>query len=353
MPKTKVALIGVGNCASALIQGLQYYGKFENNEEFVGLRNPTLGGLAPKDIQIVAAFDVDERKVGQDLADAIFAKPNNAPKVSEVPKLGIIVQKGPLLDGVGKSAEAVVKVSETVDCDVINVLIQSGAEIVVNLIPSGAVQASEWYAEQALNAGCGFVNATPNSIASNQVWAKKYTDAGLPLVGDDLVDQIGSTALHKTLLQLLSHSGVQITETYQLDVGGGTESMDTMERSREAKRTIKTQAVASSLPYKTEVVAGSTDFVDFLQNKRDSYFWIRGTYFCNSPMEIDLKFCTVDAPNAGSILFDILRAMKLALNKKQKGSIESICAYGFKRPPKILSLGVAEEAFKRFIEENI
>ncbi len=353
MPKTKVALIGVGNCASALIQGLQYYGKFEKNEEFVGLRNPILGGLAPKDIQIVAAFDVDERKVGEDLADAIFAKPNNAPKVAEVPKLGIIVQKGPLLDGVGKSAEAVVKVSEAVDSDVVTVLTQSGAEIVVNLIPSGAVQASEWYAEQALNAGCGFVNATPNSIASNQVWAKKYADAGLPLVGDDLVDQIGSTALHKTLLQLLSQSGVQITETYQLDVGGGTESMDTMERSREAKRTIKTQAVASSLPYKTEVVAGSTDFVDFLQNKRDSYFWIRGTYFCNSPMEIDLKFCTVDAPNAGSILFDVLRAMKLAMNKKQKGSIESICAYGFKRPPKMLSLGVAEEAFKHFIEENI
>lgn len=353
MPKTKIALIGVGNCASALIQGLQYYGKFEKKEEFVGLRNPTLGGLTPKDIQVVAAFDIDDRKVGKDLSEAIFVKPNNAPKVADVPKTGIVVQKGPLLDGVGKSAEAVVQVSKLVDSDVAKILKQSGAEIVINLIPSGATKASEWYAEQALNAGCGFMNATPNSIASDQAWAKKFATAGLPLVGDDLVDQVGSTALHKTLLQLLSQSGVKITETYQLDVGGGTESMDTMERSRDTKRTIKTQAVASSLPYKTEVVAGSTDFVDFLQNKRDSYFWIRGTYFCDAPMQIDLKFCTVDAPNAGSVLFDILRAMKLALNKKQKGAIEAICAYGFKRPPQMLPLVAAEEAFKRFVAENI
>ncbi len=318
LPKTKVALIGVGNCASALIQGLQYYGKFEKKEEFVGLRNPTLGGLTPKDIQVVAAFDIDDRKVGKDLSEAIFAKPNNAPKVADVPKTGIVVQKGPLLDGVGKSAQTVVQVSKLVDSDVTKIIKQSGAEIVINLLPSGATKASEWYAEQALNAGCGFVNATPNSIASDQTWAKRFDAAGLPLVGDDLVDQVGSTALHKTLLQLLSQSGVKITETYQLDVGGGTESMDTMERSRDTKRTIKTQAVASSLPYKTEVVAGSTDFVDFLQNKRDSYFWIRGTYFCDAPMQIDLKFCTVDAPNAGSVLFDVIRAMKLALIRNKK-----------------------------------
>lgn len=353
MPKIKIGLIGVGNCASALIQGLQYYGKFEKKEEFVGLRNPHLGGLTPKDIQIVAAFDVDERKVGKDLSEAIFAKPNNAPKVANVSKMGVVVQKGPLLDGIGKSTQEIVQISKIADSDVVKTLKQSSAEIVINLIPSGAAKASELYAAQALAAGCGFINATPNFIASNPTWAKKFASAGLPLVGDDLVDQIGSTALHKTLLQLLSQSGVKITETYQLDVGGGTESMDTMERSRDAKRNIKTQAVASTLPYKTEVVAGSTDFVDFLQNKRDSYFWIRGTYFCDAPMQIDLKFCTVDAPNAGSVLFDILRAMKLALNKKRKGIIEEICAYGFKHPPKMLPLETSEENFKLFIAENI
>ena len=351
MPKAKVALIGVGNCASALIQGLQYYSKLEAKEQ-VGLRNPSLGGLTPKDIQVVAAFDVDDRKVGKDLAEAIFAQPNNAPKAADVPKSGVVVQKGPLLDGVGKSTEAMVQVSQAPVADVAKVLKQSGAEIALNLLPSGAAKASEFYAEQALAAGCGFVNATPNFIASDVAWAKKYAAASLPLVGDDLVDQVGSTALHKTLLRLLSENGVKIIETYQLDVGGGTESMDTMERTRDAKRTIKTEAVASALPYKTEVVAGSTDYVDFLQNKRDSYFWISGTYFCNAPMIIDLKFSTVDAPNAGSVLFDVIRAMKLALTKKHKGAVESVCAYGFKHPPKMLPLDQAEDAFRKFVAEN-
>ena len=352
MPKTKVALIGVGNCASALIQGLQYYGKSEKKTDFGGLRNPSLGGLTPDDIQVVAAFDIDERKVGKDLADAIFAKPNNAPQIADVPLTKVIVQKGPLLDGLGKSTQSVVQVSSEPDSDVAKTLMQSGAEIVINLLPSGAAKAPEFYAEQSLAAKCGFVNTTPNFIASNSTWAKKFATAGLPLVGDDLVDQVGSTALHKTLLQLLSMNGVKITETYQLDVGGGTESLDTLDRTRDAKRAIKTESVAASLPYKTEVVAGSTDYVDFLQNKRDSYFWISGTYFCNAPMQIDIKFSTVDAPNAGSVLFDVVRAMKLALNKKQKGAIEPICVYGFKHPPQMMALEASEEAFKRFVTEN-
>ena len=351
MPNVKVALVGVGNCASAFVQGLHYYGKLEKEEACLGLRNPRIGGLAPRDIQVVAAFDVDERKVGKDLLEAIFAKPNNAPKIASVPSTGVTVNKGPLLDGVGESTKEIVQVSRKPDSDVAKVLKGSGAEIVVNLLPSGAAEASRWYAEQALKAGCGFVNATPNFIASDPAWAKRFVEAGLPLVGDDLVDQIGSTALHKTLLQLLSLSGVRINETYQLDVGGGTESLDTMDRTRDAKRAIKTESVASSLPYKAEVVAGSTDYVDFLQNKRDSYFWISGVYFGNAPMQIDLKFSTVDAPNAGSVLFDVVRAMKLAFQKKEKGAVNAICAYGFKRPPKMLPLDVAEEEFKKFTEQ--
>ncbi|MCW4047655.1 MAG: inositol-3-phosphate synthase [Candidatus Bathyarchaeota archaeon] len=353
MPTVKVALIGVGNCASAFVQGLCYYGKFTNDEEYVGLRNPRLGGFAPRDIQVVAAFDVDKRKVGKDLAEAIFAEPNNAPKVTDVPLTGVIVRKGPLMDGVGKSAQTIVQVSGgDPDANVAQVLNESGAEVAVNLLPSGAAKASRWYAEQALAAGCAFVNATPNFIASDAAWAKRFEAAGLPLAGDDLVDQAGSTALHKTLLKLLSDSGVKIKETYQLDVGGGTESMDTLDRTRETKRIIKTQSVASALPYKTEVVAGSTDYVDFLRNKRDSYFWISGTYFCNAPFQIDLKFSTVDAPNAGSVLFDVVRAIKLALNKKLKGAVLPVCAYGFKRPPQMMSLETAETAFKTFISDN-
>ena len=351
MPKIKVALIGVGNCASAFIQGLQYYGKFEK-EDYVGLRNPQLGGLAPRDIQVVAAFDVDDRKVGKDLAEAIFARPNNAPKVTDVPLTNITVHKGPLLDGIGTYTKKMVQISNTPDSNVAEILKETGTEIVVNLLPSGATEASRWYAEQALAAGCAFVNATPNFIASDAAWAKRFEEATLPLAGDDLIDQVGSTTLHKTLLKLLSMNGVRITETYQLDVGGGTESLDTLDRTRDAKRAIKTQSVASSLSYKAEVVAGSTDYVDFLQNKRDSYFWISGVYFCNAPMQIDLKFSTVDAPNAGSVLFDVVRAMKMALNKKLKGAIVPVCAYAFKRPPQMLPLENAEEMFKRFIIEN-
>jgi len=349
MPKAKVALIGVGNCTSAFIQGLQYY---RNKEDYTGLRNPSLGHLTPNDIQVVAAFDIDNRKVGKDLAKAIFAAPNNAPKIAEVPSTGIIVNKGPLLDGIGKSTKNIVQISNAPDANVTKTLKESGAEIVINLLPSGATEASRWYTEQALAAGCAFANATPAFIASDAAWAKLFETAGLPLVGDDLVDQVGSTTLHKTLLKLLSDSGVKITETYQLDVGGGTESLDTLDRTREAKRTIKTQSVASSLPYKAEIVAGSTDYVDFLQNNRDSYFWISGTYFCNAPMRIDLKFSTVDAPNAGSVLFDVVRAMKIALNKKLKGAILPVCAYAFKRSPQLLPLETAEKMFKTFIKEN-
>lgn len=346
MAKVRVALVGVGNCASAFVQGLYYYGNAESG--FTGMRNPTIGDMKPSDIQIVAAFDVDERKVGKDLVEAVFAKPNNAPRMTDVPYIGVTVTKGPLLDGVGQYTKNLVEISNTPDANVAKVLEDKEAEVVVNLLPSGAAKATRWYTMQALKAGCAFVNATPNFIASDIAFAKRFLEAGLPVAGDDLIDQVGSTALHKTLLNLLSANGVRIVETYQLDVGGGTESLDTLERTREAKRAIKTQSVASSLPYKAEIVAGTTDYVDFLKNKRDSYFWISGTYFGNMPMQIDLKFSTVDAPNAGSVLFDVVRTMKLALIRKQKGPILPICAYAFKHPPQVLPLETAEETFKKF-----
>jgi myo-inositol-1-phosphate synthase len=350
MPKIKVALAGVGNCASAFVQGLSYYSMFAENP--VGLRNPQLGGFTPSDIQVVAAFDIDKRKVGKDLAEAIFAPPNNAPRITDIPATSVTVQKGPLLDGIGKSTQTIIQPSSQPDANVAQALREAEAEILINLLPSGATNASRYYAEQALTANCAFINATPTYIASDAAMAKKFETAQLPLAGDDLVDQVGSTALHKTLLKLLSDNGVKITETYQLDVGGGTESMETLDRTRETKRIIKTQSVASSLPYKAEIVAGSTDYVDFLQNKRDSYFWISGTYFCNAPMQIDLKFSTIDAPNAGSVLFDVVRAVKLALNKKQTGAIIPVCAYAFKRPPQMMPLETTEKTFTTFIKEN-
>jgi len=353
LPSIKVALVGVGNCASALVQGLQYYKDVNNDNECIGLRNLFLGGFHPKDIQIVAAFDIDRRKVGRDLSEAIFAPPNAAPKIVDVPPSGVIVQKGPVLDGVGEYTRQVIQVSDLKEVNVAEALKDSGAEIVLNLLPSGAFKASEWYANQSLEAGCAFVNVTPAFIASDSAWARRFEEAELPLVGDDLVDQIGATTLHKTLLRLLSRHGVRITETYQLDVGGGTESLDTLDRTRELKRAVKTEAVEAALPYEAEVVAGSMDYVDFLQNRRDSYFWIRGLYFCGTPMQIDMRLSTVDAPNAGSVLFDVIRAVKIALNRKLKGAILPICAYAFKHPPQLLSLEVAEKMFEEFIAQKL
>jgi myo-inositol-1-phosphate synthase len=353
MPKIKVALIGVGNCASALIQGLQYYGNRRKEEESSGLRNLYLGGFHPRDIQIAAAFDIDNRKVGKDLAEAIFAKPNNAPKTINVPKTDVTVQKGPVMDGLGEYTKKIVQISSAPEVNVAKILKKAETEIVLNLLPSGAVEASRWYAEQALTAGCAFVNAAPNFIASDAAWAKRFEKAELPIVGDDLIDQVGATTLHKTLLKLLSMHGVRITETYQLDVGGGTESLDTLERTKDVKRTVKTKSVEAALPYKAEVVAGSTDYVDFLENKRDSYFWIRGVYFYNVPMQIDLKLSTIDAPNAGSVLFDVIRAVKIALNKKLKGAILPICAYAFKNPPQLMPLEDAEKMFSEFTAQKV
>lgn len=349
MSKIRVAIVGVGNCASALMQGLQYYGNCVKEAECIGLRNAVLGGFRPNDVEIVAAFDINDRKVGKDLSEAVFAQPNNVPKLADVPPSNVIVHKGPVMDGVGEYTRRVVQVSGHDDANVALVLKESEAEIVLNLLPSGAVKASQWYAEQSLLSSCALVNVTPNFIASDAAWAERFETAGLPLVGDDLVDQVGETTLHKTLLNLLSMNGVRITQTYQLDVGGGTESLDTLERTKDVKRVVKTKSVEAALSYSAAVVAGSTDYVDFLQNKRDSYFWIKGLYFCNVPMQMDLKLSTVDAPNAGSVLLDVIRAVKVAEERKLKGSILPICAYAFKHPPQLLSLEAAEKLFADFI----
>ena len=349
MPKIRVALVGVGNCASSLVQGVSYYGNAEKEEQALGLRHLFLSGYHPRDIEFVNAFDIEARKVGQDLSKAIFSKPNNTLKIAHVPKLGVQVLKGPILDGVGPLLKKVIKESPKPEADVAKELKRSKAEVLVNLLPSGAVKATQWYAEQALKAGCAFVNATPAFIASSMEWTERFGRADLPLVGDDLADQVGSTAVHKTLLKLLSEQGVRISETYQLDVGGGTESLNTLDRTRELKRTVKTQSIESVLPYKASVVAGSTDYVDFLENRRDSFFWIKGFYFGKVPMLLDLRLSTVDAPNAGSVLFDVIRAVRLALDRRIGGVLTSVSAYAFKHPLEPAALELAEQWFNEFI----
>lgn len=352
MAKIKIALAGVGNCASGFVQGLHYYKDFDNAEGVVGLRRLVLGGYHPRDVEVVAAFDIDARKVGKDLSEAVFAEPNNTLKFAQVPELGVSVRKGQVLDGVGNYLKDIVKVDPSPEVDVVQVLKESNAEILANLLPSGAVKASQWYAEQALRADCAFVNVTPVSIASDVAWAGRFKDADLPVVGDDLVDQVGATTLHKTLMRLLSEQGVRISQTYQLDVGGGTESLDTLERSRETKRVVKTRTVESALPYEASVVAGTTDYVDFLQNRRDSYMWLKGLYFGKAPMEIELRLCTVDGPNAGSVLLDVIRAVKVALEREEAGAILGISAYAFKQPPKMLPFETATQLFEDFLHQK-
>jgi len=353
MSKIKVALVGVGNCASALVQGVYHYRNIEKETDAVGLRHLFLGGYHPRDIEFVSAFDIEARKVGKDLSEAIFSPPNNTLKFADVPRLDVPVLKGPVLDGVGELLKNVVKIDGSPDVDVAKKLRENGADMVVNLPPSGAIKASGWYAEEALKAGCAFVNATPAFIASDAAWAKRFEKTGLPIVGDDLTDQVGATILHKVLLKTLADQGVRISETYQLDVGGGTESLDTLERTREIKRIVKTKSVETALPYKASVVAGSTDYVDFLENRRDSYFWIQGLYFGRVPMELDLRLNSVDAPNAGSIMFDVIRAVKIARDRGIVGPLLSVSAYAFKRPPQAMSLEKAEEMFEGFIRGKV
>ena len=352
MTQIKVALIGVGNCASALVQGTHYYKDAKTKKDSQGLTHLYLGNYHPKDIKFVTAFDIDTRKTGKDLSEAIFAQPNNTQKLTHIPNLNVPVQKGPTLDGTGKYLKNIIKTNDTPEANVAKTLQENNAEIVINLLPSGATKATQHYAEEALKAGCAFINTTPTFIASDQAWAKRYKNQNLPIAGDDLVDQVGATIIHKMLLKTLADRGVRISKTYQLDVGGGTESLNTLERARDTKRIVKTKSVETALPYKASIVAGSTDYVDFLENRRDSYFWIEGNYFGKTPMQLDLKLSTVDAPNAGSVLLDVIRGVKIALDRGLSGPLTSLSAYAFKHPPQILPLTTANQQFIEFINDS-
>ena len=327
MSEIRIAVAGVGNCCSSLLQGVYYYG----NDEAVGLRHAELAGYKPKDIRFVAAFDIADVKVGKDISEAIWAEPNNVPKFADVPRQKVKVQLGPAPDIVAKNALSSIKRSEGESVDVTEALIEAKAEIFVNLISGGSDKAGAHYAQAALDAGCAYVNATPGSVASDPKWVKKFERSKLPLVGDDLLDQVGATVLHIGLLEFLVSRGVRVDESYQLDVGGGTESINTLEKTRDTKRIIKTAAVTGHVPYEFPLVSGSTDFVDFLGNGRDSFFWVKGRIFGGSPFNIDVKLSSFDSPNGGSVLLDVIRGVKVAKDKGLKGSIAAINAYGFKK----------------------
>lgn len=345
MGSIRVAVAGVGNCCSSLVQGVYHC---QNGGERLGLINGEVGGYGIDEIEFVAAFDVDRRKVGLDLSEAIFSEPNKVPRVAELSPLGVTVKMGAALDKLEYNA-GVVNVAEEVETNISAVLKEVGADILLNLISGSALESSGFYAKAALEAGCALVNATPSPLVNGE-WSGRFEEAGVPLVGDDLLDQIGATVVHIGLLEFLHERGVRVDESYQLDVGGGAESVNTLWKTRELKRDIKTSAVSDAVPYEFPLVSGSTDYVDFLGNSRDSFFWFKGRYFGGAPFTMDVKLNTADAPNAGAILLDVIRGVKIASDRGLGGAIAPICAYGFKRPPERHPLAEAYKLFKEFVE---
>lgn len=323
----------MGNCASSLVQGVDYYKA--KHAKLTGLVHSRIGSYSVSDIRFVAAFDIDQRKVERDLSEAIFAEPNNTRTILEPRRSGVRVRMAQPLDGVSPIAGDKIQVSSSKPSNITQTLEESEAQILVSLIPTGASKASEMYAQACWQADCAFINATPARIASNVKWQGKYKKKNLPLAGDDIMDQIGSTILHKNILSFMVDRGLHIGETYQLDIGGGTESQMALDKKRyEIKRSIKTAAVAAAVPYKVPIVAGSSDFVDFMENRRTSYFWVRGEYFAGTEFTLDMRLSLEDGPACAGILTDIIRMVKVARDKKMGGPLYPVSAYGFKAPPK-------------------
>ena len=343
----RVAIAGVGNCCSALVQGVQHY---KGSDEPLGLMHEMLGGYSIADIEFVAAFDVDRRKVGRDLSDAIFSEPNKAPRVTEPGELGVRVFMGPVLDNLEVNSEGVVDVSKEQAVNVSKVLKDEDVDVLVNMVSGSALKASRYYAQAALDVDCALLNATPSQVVSEPTLVRRFRDSGVPVAGDDLLDQIGATVVHIGLLEFLHSRGAHVDESYQLDVGGGAESVNTLWKTRELKRGIKTSAVSDAVPYDFPLVSGSTDYVDFLENSRDSFFWFKGRYFGGAPFTMDVKLNTVDANNAGAILVDVIRGLKIASDRDLRGAIGPLCSYGFKRPPERQPLAEAYKLFREFVE---
>jgi len=348
----RVAVVGVGNSCSALIQGCRFYKDANEDELIPGLLHANFGGYHVRDIEFVAAFDVDERKVGADLGEAIFMEPNNTLVFAKVPKLGVKVAKGNLLDGLGKFQRQVVKVnSENRPSDVAGILRESKADMLVNYLPVGSERATKWYAQQALDAGCAFVNCIPSFIASVPSWQRRFEKAKLPVAGDDVMSQVGATVVHKTLAKLLVDRGAFIEESYQLNIGGDTDFLNMLEEERLlTKRESKTSAVAALIPYPVPLKIGPSDYVPFLKNKKICYIWIKGRYFGDTPFSIDLKLDVIDSPDSAGIVIDAIRATKLALDRGISGPLTSISAYAFKHPPVQAPYEVAKGWVGEFIQ---
>jgi myo-inositol-1-phosphate synthase len=354
LTEIRVALVGVGNSASALIQGVHYYKDAREDSTVPGLMHVNFGGYHVRDIKFVAALEVNEKKIGKDLAEAIFTEPNCCAKFAEVPPLHVKVSAAPVMDGVAghmKKAFRVYKEEEVTPVDVAKTLKKSRVEILVNYLPVGSRNAARFYAQAALDAGCAFVNCMPEFIVSDGAWAKRFEEKGLPIAGDDIKSQVGATILHRSLASLCVDRGVLVDETYQLNLGGDTDFQNmTVEERLKTKRISKTEAVTSLVPYDLPTRIGPSDYVPFLGNRKVCYLWLKGKNFGDRPLMITLKLEVEDSPNSAGVVIDIIRAVKLALDRGIAGQLLSISAYAFKHPPIQISDPAAKQAVEEFIQ---
>lgn len=349
MSKIKVAIIGVGNCASALVQGVYYY-KQRAGEEPVGVVFPEIGGYKVTDIDFVVAFDVDEHKVNKDLSEAIFAPPNNALKIIDVPKLDVPVLKGPVLDGIDiHLKDTLIKISNEKEVDVAQALKDYGAEIAICYLPTGAVKAANYYAEQALKAGVAFVNAMPAPIASDETWQKKFMEANVPLAGDDVQNQVGATVVHKTLINLIDLRGARVENTYQINIGG-TPDFANLEYRKEGKEKTKTRAVKQMASHDFQAFIAPVAYIKFLGCKKIAHMVIEGRKFAGVPFRIELMLEVYDPYNSAGMMVDVIRLVKLALDRGIGGPLISISAWAFKNPPVHAPPYIAKQWVIEFIE---
>jgi myo-inositol-1-phosphate synthase len=354
--KVRVAIIGVGNCANSLLQGVEYY-KDADPEAFVpGLMHVDLGGYHIRDIEFTAAFDVTTGKVGKDLADAIWAHPNDTYRFAKVPKTGISVSRGMTHDGLGKYLSEIVEKAPGPTDDVVGILRETGTDVVVNYLPVGSEEAAKWYTEQILNAGCAMVNCMPVFISREPYWQKRFEERGLPIIGDDIKSQVGATITHRMLTTLFRQRGVHLDRTMQLNVGGNSDFLNMLERDRlESKKISKTNAVTSMLDYdlgEGNVHVGPSDYVPWLTDRKWAYIRMEGSSFGDAPLNIELKLEVWDSPNSAGIVIDAVRLAKLALLNGLSGALEAPSAYLMKSPPKQIEDDRARDMVERFIREN-
>jgi myo-inositol-1-phosphate synthase len=348
-----VAIVGLGNCASSLVQGVHFYQDARDGEDIPGLMHVNLGGYHVSDVNFVAAFDIDANKVGKDISEAIYAPPNNTFKFADVPKSGVRVSRGMTHDGVGKYLQDVVPRAPGSTSDIVSILKETQTDVVVNYLPVGSEEATKWYVEQVLAAGCAFINCIPVFIAKEAYWAGRFKERKLPIIGDDIKSQVGSTIIHRILTRLFRDRGVRLDRTYQLNFGGNTDFLNMLERERlVSKKISKTGAVASQLDYEMpsgDIHIGPSDHVPWLDDRKWAYIRMEGTTFGDVPLNVELKLEVWDSPNSAGVVIDAIRCCKLALDRGVGGALEGPSAYFMKSPPTQYTDEQAREMVESYI----